>query len=63
MLTASPLESPQNPRLSPDAERFAIVVEGDIWVYDVSGRPPIKLTFDGGHSFSPLDTGWTAYRL
>ena len=55
VLTASPLESPQNPRLSPDAERFAIVVEGDIWVYDVSGRPPIKLTFDGGH-LSPL---WT----
>ena len=55
VLTASPLGGPQNPRLSPNAERFAIVVEGDVWVYDVSGRPPIKLTFDGGH-YSPL---WT----
>ena len=54
-LAASPLANPQNPRLSPDSERFAMVVEGDIWVYDVTGRPPIKLTFDGPHN-SPL---WT----
>ena len=49
----SPLASPQNPRLSPDARRFAMVVEGEIWVYDVSGRPPIKLTSGGVH-LSPL---------
>jgi Tol biopolymer transport system component len=26
-----------------------------VWVYDLEGRPPIKLTFDGGH-YAPL---WT----
>ncbi len=53
-LTASPLETPRFPALSPQAEQFAITVDGDIWIYDVAGRPPIKLT-DGPH-FSPL---WT----
>jgi dipeptidyl aminopeptidase/acylaminoacyl peptidase len=32
-----------------------VVVAEDLWVYDVAGRPPIKLTSDGGH-YSPL---WT----
>jgi Tol biopolymer transport system component len=44
------------PRLSPDGRRLALVVDGDIWVYDLDGRPPIKLTFDGT-SFAPL---WTS---
>ncbi len=45
-LAESPLGVPQNPRLSPDGSRFAMSVEGDVWVYDVAGRPPIKVTFD-----------------
>jgi serine/threonine-protein kinase len=32
-----------------------VIVAEDLWVHDVAGRPPIKLTSDGGH-FSPL---WT----
>jgi eukaryotic-like serine/threonine-protein kinase len=50
------LEGPEFPRLSPDGRRLALTVNGDIWVYDLVGRPPIKLTFDGT-SFAPL---WTA---
>ena len=64
-LADSPLGVPQHPRLSPDGSRFAVSVQGDVWVYDVAGRPPIKLTFDwdnfseptsGSGNFSPL---WT----
>jgi Tol biopolymer transport system component len=47
------LERPANPRLSPDGKRLAITTTNDLWVYDVGGRPPIKLT-SGGFSFSPL---------
>jgi serine/threonine-protein kinase len=49
------IERPTNPRLSPDGRKLAIVTGSDLWVYDVEGRPPIKLTFDGG-ALSPL---WT----
>jgi len=45
-----------NPRLSPDGQRLAVVIDGDIWVHDLQGRPAIKLTFDGKQSahLSPL---------
>jgi Tol biopolymer transport system component len=44
-----------NPRLSPDGRRIVLVVDGALWVYDFSGKPPIKLSFSGDR-FSPL---WT----
>ena len=50
------LDDPENPRLSPDGRRLALVVDDDIWVFDLDGRPPIRLTFDGGDAASPL---WT----
>ena len=50
------LDDPENPRLSPDGRRLALVVNDDIWVFDLEGRPPIRLTFDGGDAASPL---WT----
>jgi eukaryotic-like serine/threonine-protein kinase len=48
----------QYPRLSPDGRRLALIRAGDLWVQDLAGRPPIRLTFDGKDSrhFSPL---WT----
>ena len=53
------LDTPRYPRLSPDGRRLALVVgpfdAGNIWVQDLTGRPPIKLTFEG-NDFSPL---WT----
>jgi serine/threonine-protein kinase len=52
---ASNLKSAAYPRLSPDGRSLAVVVSGDVWRYDLDGRPPIKLTFDGRH-LSPL---WT----
>ncbi len=50
------LDDPENPRLSPDGRRLALVVDDDIWVFDLEGRPPIRLTFDEGDAASPL---WT----
>jgi eukaryotic-like serine/threonine-protein kinase len=52
---ATALDRPQNPRLSPDGHKLALIVGTDVWVYDIDGRPPIRLTFGGG-AFSPL---WT----
>ena len=41
------LDDPRHPRLSPDGGRLALVVAGDLWVFDLQGdRPPIRLTFD-----------------
>ena len=54
-LTTLALDQPRNPRLSPNGERLAVVVAGALWVYDVAGRPPIKLTSYGDYFF-PL---WT----
>ena len=54
-LVKLPLASAEFPRLSPEGKRLALVVSGDVWVYDLEGRPPIKVTFDGDH-FAPL---WT----
>ncbi|MCY4659109.1 MAG: protein kinase [Acidobacteria bacterium] len=50
------LNDPENPRLSPDGRRLALIVDDDLWVFDLEGRPPIRLTFDGGDNASPL---WT----
>ncbi len=50
------LNAPRNPRLSPDGRRLALAVAGDIWVFDLEGRPPIRLTFDDFTNASPL---WT----
>ena len=54
-LNAGVLKQPEYPRLSPDGRRVALTINRDVWVYDLNGRPPIKLTFDGAH-FTPL---WT----
>jgi serine/threonine protein kinase/dipeptidyl aminopeptidase/acylaminoacyl peptidase len=52
------LDDAQYPRLSPDGRRLAVIRAGDLWVQDLTGRPPIRLTFDGKERphFSPL---WT----
>jgi eukaryotic-like serine/threonine-protein kinase len=52
-VVASELDAPAFPRLSPDGRRLALTVAGDIWVYDLLGRPPIKLTFEGSAN-SPM---------
>ena len=50
------LNAPRNPRLSPDGRRLALVVDGDLWVFDLEGRPPIRLTFDDFSTAAPV---WT----
>jgi serine/threonine protein kinase len=44
------------PRLSPDGRRLAVIRDGDLWVQDLAGHPPIRLTFDGKENthFTPL---------
>jgi len=42
------LEQPEQLRLSPDGQQVALVVAGDVWVYDLAGRPPIRITRNGG---------------
>jgi Tol biopolymer transport system component len=54
-LVSAPLDAAEFPRLSPEGRRLALVVADDVWVYDLDGRPPIKITFDGQH-YAPL---WT----
>jgi serine/threonine-protein kinase len=43
--------SPRDPRLSPDGQRLLLVTapdgDGDLWSYDVRGRPPIPLALPG----------------
>ena len=50
------LEAPTNPRLSPDGRRLALIVDGDLWVHDLGGRPPIRLTSDDFAAATPV---WT----
>ena len=45
----APLPRPEQLRLSPDGTRLAVIDSGDIWVYDLGGRPPMKLT-SGAHN-------------
>ena len=52
-LTADPVQGLAYPRLSPEGRRFAAISNGDVWVYDLDGRPPIRLT-SNGNLFSPL---------
>jgi eukaryotic-like serine/threonine-protein kinase len=45
------IENARDPRLSPNGERVALTrgpfTSGDIWVYDLGGRPPIPLAEEG----------------
>jgi serine/threonine-protein kinase len=50
---ASSVRSASNPRLSPDGRSLAVVISGEVWRYELDGRPPIKLTFNG-RFLSPL---------
>jgi Tol biopolymer transport system component len=43
-----------HPNLSPDGHRLAVIIERDLWVYDLTGRPPIRLTRVNEALYSPL---------
>ena len=52
-----------NLRLSPDGTRVAVAMEDrrlatrDLWIYDLTGQPPVRLTFDPGDDLGPA---WSA---
>jgi Tol biopolymer transport system component len=47
---ASGLDRAEHPRMSPDGRSLALIVARELWRYDLDGRPPVKLTFDGALS-------------
>jgi Tol biopolymer transport system component len=51
----TPLERTRYPALSPDGKRLALIQSGALWVHDLEGRPPIKLTSEG----APASPIWT----
>jgi Tol biopolymer transport system component len=51
----TPLDRAQYPALSPDGKRLALITARALWIYDLEGRPPIKLTSEG----SPASPIWT----
>jgi serine/threonine protein kinase/Tol biopolymer transport system component len=55
-VAAEGLDNAMFPQLSPDGRRLAVILAGDVWVQDLAGRPPIRLTFDGRETphFTPL---------
>ena len=56
----TPLAAPARPyaqaQLSPDGSRVAVVIDGDIWVWDNERGTLTRLTFDASEEWSPL---WT----
>jgi Tol biopolymer transport system component len=47
------VDNPREPHVSPDGKRLLLVTgplrDGDLWVYDLSGRPPIPLALPGNN--------------
>jgi Tol biopolymer transport system component len=50
------VDTARDPRLSPDGTRLLLVTgaqtDGDLWVYDLRGRPPIPLALPGDNRFA-----------
>ena len=51
------------PRLSPDGERLAFAMEGDIWIYDIGLDTQSRLTTEGSnsHSLWSPDGAWIVF--
>jgi dipeptidyl aminopeptidase/acylaminoacyl peptidase len=50
------VDTPRDPRLSPDGTRLVLttgqLADGDLWLYDLRGRPPIPLVVANDNRFS-----------
>jgi serine/threonine-protein kinase len=48
---AEPIDNPRDPAISPDGTRLLLTTgpdgDGDLWSYDLRGRPPIRLAVTG----------------
>jgi serine/threonine protein kinase len=49
LLDGTVFDNPKYPRVSPDGRRLAMVLDGQLWSYDLAGGSPIKLTYNGTH--------------
>ena len=38
------LANPQRVRISPDSHRLALTIDGDVWLSDLTGTPPMRIT-------------------
>jgi serine/threonine-protein kinase len=54
---AAPTRAYSQAQVSPDGSRVAVVIEGDIWVWDNGRGTLTQLTFDAAEELSPV---WTA---
>jgi len=46
-----PTRSYFQPRLAPDEQRLAVMIAGDVWLWDFSRENLSRLTDDGGHNY------------
>jgi eukaryotic-like serine/threonine-protein kinase len=50
------VDFPREPRLSPDGRRLVVTAgpfnDGDLWIYDLGGRPPILLVDEGDNRYA-----------
>jgi dipeptidyl aminopeptidase/acylaminoacyl peptidase len=60
------LDAPRDPRLSPDGGRLLLVTggenDGDLWSYDLGGRPPLPLALPRDNRFR-FGARWQASRV
>ncbi len=49
LLGGTVFDNPKYPRISPDGRKLAMVLDGQLWSYDLAGESPVKLTYSGVH--------------
>ncbi len=50
-----PIDTPEQMRLSPDGQQLALATGangGDLWIYDLAGRPPTPISYEGSNGFT-----------
>ncbi len=53
---AAPTHTYESPRFSPDGQRVAVVIDGQIWLYDLARETLTRFTFEGNTNSRPV---WT----
>jgi Tol biopolymer transport system component len=53
---SAPTHAYESPRFSPDGQRVAVVIDGQIWLYDLARETLTRFTFEGNTNSRPV---WT----